>query len=201
LKAIRIGTARARDELAALAGRPVGEVNSATSEIPGTDVLIGTEALLRRLDPSSRLAAVAFVDFDQELLAPRVRAGEEALALLAHASRLVRGRVGRVLIQTRTPDHPVVIAATRADPAQAEEGQAELRRALRLPPYAAMALVHGDAAEEWVGSLSGVEVMGPDPSGRWMVKAPDHVALCDALAAVPRPATGTLRVAVDPARI
>ena len=201
LKALRIGTGRARDELEALAGRPVGEVDSTSTELPGTDVLIGTEALLHRLDPSSRLATVAFVDFDQELLAPRVRAGEEALALLAHASRLVRGRVGRVLAQTRIPEHPVIAAAAHADPALALEGQAELRRGLRLPPYAAVALVHGDAAADWVAALAGVEVMGPDPSGRWMVKAPDHVTLCDALAAVPRPVTGTLRVAVEPARI
>lgn len=201
LKARRVGTARAREELEALAGRAVAEVNASTTDLPDRDVLIGTEALLNRLDPSSGVAAVAFVDFDQELLAPRVRSAEEALSLLARASRLVRGRVGRVVIQTRVPEHPVVAAAVRADPALAEDGQAELRRALQLPPYGALALVHGDAAADWVASLSGVQVLGPDPSGRWMVKAADHAALCDALAAVPRPATGTLRVAVDPARI
>jgi hypothetical protein len=106
-----------------------------------------------------------------------------------------------VVVQTRVPDHPVLAAASHADPGLAEEGQDELRRALRLPPYAAVALVHGDAAAAWVATLEGVEVAGPDPSGRWMVKAPDHPTLCDALAARPRPATGTLRVAVDPARI
>ena len=36
-----------------------------------------------------RADAVAFLDFDAELLAPRLRAGEEALALLARAARLV----------------------------------------------------------------------------------------------------------------
>ncbi|HET6964439.1 MAG TPA: hypothetical protein VFH58_06670 [Acidimicrobiales bacterium] len=200
LKALRIGTGRAREELEALAGRPVGQIEASTGELPSADVLIGTEALLHRLDPSSGLAAVAFVDFDQELLAPRVRAGEEALSLLALASRLVRGRTGRVLMQTRIPDHPVVLAAVRADPGLAVEGQEDMRRALRLPPFAALALVHGDAAADWVARLEGVEVLGPDPAGRWMVKAPDVAALSDALAAVPRPASGTLRVAVEPAR-
>lgn len=201
LKARRVGTARAREELEALAGRAVAEVNATTTDLPASDVLIGTEALLNRLDPSSGVAAVAFVDFDQELLAPRVRSAEEAMSLLARASRLVRGRVGRVVIQTRVPEHPVVAAAVRADPALAEDGQADLRRALQLPPYGALALVHGEAAADWVASLAAVQVIGPDPSGRWMVKAADHAALCDALAAVPRPAAGTLRVAVDPARI
>jgi len=32
---------------------------------------------------------------------------------------------------------------------------------------------------------------------RWVVRAPDHRMLCDALAAVPRPA-GRLRIEVDP---
>jgi primosomal protein N' (replication factor Y) len=201
LKGVRIGTARAREELEQLAGRPVGEVSSATRGRPDGDVLVGTEALLHRLDPRSGVTVVAFVDFDQELLAPRIRATDEALGLLALASRLVRGRAGRVVIQTRLPGHPVVRAAVHADPDRAGEGQDELRRALRLPPYAAVALVHGDAAREWVALLAGVEVLGPDPAGRWMVKAPDHRVLCDALAAVPRPAAGTLRVAVDPPRL
>jgi len=205
-KALRLGTARAREELERLADRPVGEVTAATATLPGDDVLIGTEALLHRLDPASGLAAVAFVDFDQELLAPRVRAADEALSLLALASRLVRGRTGRVLVQTRAPDHAVLRAAVQADPVIALEGQAELRRALRLPPYAAVAVVHGDAAATWVGAVGAaaggaIEVIGPDPAGRWMLKAADEAILCDALATVPRPAQGTLRVAVDPARL
>ena len=35
---------------------------------------------------------VAFLDFDQELLAPRYRAGEEAMSLLIQAARLVGER-------------------------------------------------------------------------------------------------------------
>jgi primosomal protein N' (replication factor Y) len=199
LKALRIGTARAREDLERLAGRPVGEVNATTRELPTTEVLVGTEAVLRRLDPSSGVNAVAFLDFDQELLAPRIRAGSEALALLALASRLVRGRSGRTLVQTRVPDHPVLLAAMRADPSLAEE--VELRRSLSFPPFGAVALVHGSAAASYVAQLAPpVQVLGPDHD-RWLVKAPDQATLSDALAAVARPATGTLRVAVDPARL
>jgi hypothetical protein len=43
-----------------------------------------------------------------------------------------------------------------------------------------------------------IDVLGPD-GGRWLIRAPDHRALCDALAAVPRPA-GRLRIEVDPLR-
>ncbi|HUE58668.1 MAG TPA: hypothetical protein VMO88_03725, partial [Acidimicrobiales bacterium] len=116
LRRLRIGVTRAREELEVLAGRPVGEVTASTAELPGADVLMGTEALLRRLSPADGFGAVAFVDFDQELLAPRVRAGSEALGLLAMASRLVGGRAGRVLVQTRVPDHPAVRSALLAEP-------------------------------------------------------------------------------------
>jgi primosomal protein N' (replication factor Y) len=44
-----------------------------------------------------------------------------------------------------------------------------------------------------------VELLGPS-DGRWLVRAPDHQTLCDALAATPRP-PGRLRLAVDPLRI
>ncbi len=201
LKALRLGVTRAREELETLAGRPVGEVTASSTVLADDEVVIGTEAVLRRFDPASGLGAIAFVDFDQELLAPRLRATDEALGLLALASRLVRGRAGRIVVQTRLPEHPALIAASTGDPARATEGQEDLRRALWMPPFAAVAQVHGAAAAEWVARLAGVEVLGPDPSGRWMVKAGDAATLCDALAAVPRPLTGTLRVAVEPGRL
>jgi primosomal protein N' (replication factor Y) (superfamily II helicase) len=205
-KALRIGVDRARDEIETLAGRPVGEVTASSTTLPADEVVIGTEAVLRRFDPGSGLSAIAFVDFDQELLTPRLRATDEALALLALAARLVRGRAGRVLVQTRLPAHPAVQAALAGDPGLALEGQDDLRRSLRMPPYAAVARIHGEAAAEWVAQVAreavdGLEVLGPDPAGRWMVKAGDYRALGDALAAIPRPAAGTLRVAVDPGRL
>jgi hypothetical protein len=76
---------------------------------------------------------------------------------------------------------------------------------LRLPPATAIALVSGEGAPDLAGRLRqagrerGVEVQGPDGAGRFMVRGPDHDALCDALAATPRP-TGRVRVEVDPRR-
>jgi primosomal protein N' (replication factor Y) len=199
LRMLRVGVARAREELEALSGRPVGEVTATTRQLPEQDVLVGTEAVLHRLAPADRVDAVAFVDFDQELLAPRVSAGEESLGLLAHAARLVRGRTGRVLVQTRLPEHPAVRAALLADPDILAAEERETRNALRLPPVTAVAVVSGPAAGAYVESLRPrLEVLGPDGE-EWLVKAPDARTLADALAAVPRPA-GRLRVAVSPAR-
>jgi primosomal protein N' (replication factor Y) (superfamily II helicase) len=199
LKSLRVGVSRAREELELLVGQPVGEVTAETDLLPDTPILVGTEAVLRRVD---RADAVAFLDFDQELLAPRYRAAEEAMSLLAVAARLVGGRTrsGRVMVQTRVPQHPVIAAALTADPARLAAGEIILRQALALPPATAVAVVSGPAAEEFLTGLRGVEVLGPD-RGRWLVKAGSHRLLSDALAAVPRPVGVRLRVEVDPLRL
>ena len=190
---------RAREELEALAGEPVGEITASSGDDPTAGRLhIGTEAALHRLSSAD---AVAFLDFDQELLAPRYRAAEQALALLARAARLVRRRAGhgRLLVQTRVPDHPVLVTAASADPDRLVSSEAPLRRALALPPTTAMALVSGAAAPAFLdllGSPPGVQVLGPS-DGAWRLTAADHTTLCDALAAVERP-PGRLRIEVDP---
>ncbi|MHB8594063.1 MAG: primosomal protein N' family DNA-binding protein, partial [Acidimicrobiales bacterium] len=124
LKALRVGVSRVREELEALACTPVAEVSGTGGRVPIADaaVVVGTEAVLHRVP---RADAVAFLDFDAELLAGRFLAGEQALALVARAARLVApaaagtpadGAGGRVLIQTRQPRHDVVLAAVSADP-------------------------------------------------------------------------------------
>jgi primosomal protein N' (replication factor Y) (superfamily II helicase) len=200
LKVVRAGVTRVREELERLAGRPVGEVTGDSSAVDALSapVVVGTEAVLHR---AGRADAVVFLDFDQELLAPRYRAAEEAMGLLARAARLVGGRAGggRILVQTRMPGHETIEAAVHADPSLFAVVESARRAALRFPPEAALALVSGAGADDFVGTLRNeVDVMGP-ADGRWLVRAPDHQVLCDALAAAPRPA-GRLRVAVDPLR-
>jgi primosomal protein N' (replication factor Y) (superfamily II helicase) len=50
-----------------------------------------------------------------------------------------------------------------------------------------------------LGRPAGIDVLGPS-DGRWLLRAPNHAALCAALAATARPA-GRLRVEVDPLRV
>lgn len=197
LKTVRIGVSRAREELEALANEPVGEVTSDGDEVPDTRILVGTEAVLRRVD---RADTVAFIELDQELLAPRYRAAEQAMALLARAGRLLGGRTGRLLLQTRVPRHEVVDAVLHADPGRLVESEQERRRLLRFPPTTALAAISGEAASAYVEGVSaGVERLGPH-DGRWLLRAPDHRTLCDALATAPRP-PGRLRIEVDPLRV
>ena len=201
-KNLRAGIARAREELEALAGEPVVEVSAKTAgeELPPARVYVGTEAVLHQVPDA---AVVAFLDLDQELLAPRYRAAEQAMALLARAARLLGGRSdgGRLVLQTRLPQHEVVAAALHADPGRVATADRARRRALANPPFSASATVSGAAAEAYVEALGtppGVDVLGPR-DGEWLLRAPDHRTLCDALAATPRP-PGRLRLAVDPLR-
>jgi primosomal protein N' (replication factor Y) len=215
VRALRLGVTRLAEDLQALAGVPVAEVWGPAR--PGQDddavrraaVVVGTEAALHR---AGHADVVVFLEFDAELLAPRFRAGEQALGLLARAARLVAGAAGgrrgerapgRVVVQTRQPRHPVLEAAVAADPGVLAGAEMELRTALDLPPCSALAVVSGVAADAYgtalrEGAPAGVQVTGP-VDGTWSVRAPDHAALCDLLAAVPRPA-GRLRVEVDPVR-
>jgi primosomal protein N' (replication factor Y) len=214
LRTLRVGVSRVREELEALAGGPVAEV-SAQDHVTSIEesVVVGTEAVLHRVE---RADAVAFLDFDAELLAPRLRAGEQALALLARAASVVAGTgrdpttatraPGRVVVQTRQPQHPALVAAVSADPGILADVEAPLRAELRLPPMTAQALVSGPAAELYgpalseaaLGAGTRIEVLGPT-DGVWSVVAPDHASLSNLLADVPRP-SGRLRVEVDPVR-
>src|SRR5690606_28835789 len=137
-------------------------------------------------------------------LAPRYRAAEQALGLVVRAARLVGGRAGggRLVLQTRVPRHEVVLAALHADPTRVADAERERRELLRFPPAAALAEVSGAAAPASVAALGrppGVDVLGP-ADGRWLLRAPDHATLCDALAGLPRP-PGRLRLVVDPLRV
>ena len=200
-KARRLGVTRAREDLERLSGAAVAEVTGESGPLPDVPVLVGTEAVLHRAE---RADAVAFLDLDGELLAPRYRAAEDTLGLLARAARLVGGRDGggRLLVQTRLPQHEVVQSVLHADPSRFTAAESARRTDLAFPPFAALAEVKGVNADAYVSPLRGrpdVEVLGP-ADGAYLLRAPDHPTLCDALATLTRP-PGRLRVAVDPRRI
>ncbi len=201
MRNLRAGVKRVREELEALIRSPVAEVTgSGCAGPPTARVVVGTEAVLHMGRPFD---TVAFLEFDQELLAPRFRAREQAMALVARAGRVAGPRAagGRILLQTRLPDHPVVQAALRADPSLLARSERDRRQELGFPPYGAMAAVSGPAAGEYMarlGSPPGVRVAA-HPDGEYFLRAPDYDTLCDALASVERPG-GRFRIDVDPVR-
>ena len=217
LRHLRIGVTRAREELETLLREPVGEVTGATRDrkISDARVLIGTEAILHQVD---RASVVAFLEFDQELSAPRYRSAEQALSLLVRAGRIVGGRrdrdsaaVGRVVVQTRMPSHEVLEAAAAADPAALTEGERARRDLLSLPPLTTIAVVGGPAAPAFIEAVRAAAVT-PDAEppvdlridsgaeGQWIMRSTERRALLDLLARVERP-PGRLRLQIDPMRL
>lgn len=205
LKRLRLGVSRAREELEALAREPVAEVTSdqKSDQIPGARILIGTEALLHRVNQAE---AVVFLDFDQELLAPRYRAAEQAMGLIVRAARLTGSREatprGQLLVQTRSPQHRVLRAALEANPDRLARGEAEIRREAGLPPFGALAEVSGAGAEVFLDPLRGrsdLVVMGPRADGKYLLRAGDPALLADILGDAVRPKE-RVRLVVDPPR-
>ncbi|PIE33958.1 MAG: hypothetical protein CSA55_01450 [Ilumatobacter coccineus] len=196
---LRPGVTRLREEIEAAAGRPAVLVTAKGPQCPPVaGVYVGTEAALHRVPAAS---TVAFLDIDREILAPRYRAGEQAMALIVRAARLVGPgyRGGKILLQTFVPDHDVIRAAAAADPGVMVGPDRERRQMLGLPPFGAYAEVSGAGSEEFVASLSGdVRIGGSE--GRYLIRCDDWMTLGQVLRDGVRPSGSRLRVAVDPPR-
>jgi primosomal protein N' (replication factor Y) (superfamily II helicase) len=123
----------ARDTLAAV---HAGEV----------DVLVGTQMIAKGHD-FRRVALVAVLNADAQLVAPDFRAPERLFAVLMQ----VAGRAGRagqkstVLVQTRFPRHPLFAALARQDFTAFAAPQLAERKAARMPPYVSQALLCAEA--------------------------------------------------------
>ena len=140
---------------------------------------------------------VAFLEFDSEMLAPRFRAAEQALALIVRAGRLAP----EVMIQTFSPGHDVIVAAATGDPAHILDGERTRRQMLGLPPFGALAVVSGAGATDLVDQLPDAVQVGGDGTDRYLDRAADWTTLGTALEEAERPPGSRIRVEVDPARI
>jgi primosomal protein N' (replication factor Y) (superfamily II helicase) len=195
---LRPGVTRLREEIEAAAARRVVQVTAADPLPPPTGaptVFVGTEAVLHRIAVAD---VVVFLEFDSELLAPRFRAAEQALALIVRAGRIAP----EVMVQTFSPDHEVLAAVRAGDPSLILDGEQARRRLLGLPPFGALAVVTGEGASEvaaQVRDCPGIEVGGD--ADRLLVRAPGWTALGEALNAAERPPGTRIRVEVDPARL
>lgn len=192
---LRPGVTRLREELEAASARTVVSITGADADPPArAGVYVGTEAALHRIRSAD---VVAFLEFDSELLAPRFRAGEHALALIVRAGRIAP----EVLVQTFAPDHEVIGAAAAGDPSTLLDGERDRRELLRFPPFGALALVSGPGADDLVAQLPAAIQVGGDGVDRHLVRATDWTTLGLALNAAVRPVGARIRIEVDPARI
>ena len=199
MKALRAGVSRVREELEALVGEAVGEVSGPrTRPVPDTRYLVGTEAVLHRVRSRPRWSP----SWTSTCICsrPGCRRGRSRSASSPGPAGLVGGRgqpgAGAVVVQTRMPDHEVLTAAAgRAIRVRSSTASWRCARSSPCRRSAPLPSCPGPGAAELAAAL-GLEgsALG---DGRWLVRAADHVTLCDRLAATARP-TGAVKVVVDP---
>lgn len=140
-----------------------------------TDILIGTQMVSKGLD-FDRVSVVGILNADSMLNYPDFRSYERAFQLMAQ----VAGRAGRknkqglVVLQTKSPDLPVIHEVMSNDYLRMYEEQIEERRLFHYPPFYRLVYVYlkhrkedvlGLAAELMAGYLRtglGDRVLGPD---------------------------------------
>ncbi len=106
------------------------------------DMLVGTQMISKGHDfPNVTLVGV--ISVDNILALPDFRASEKAFQLLTQvAGRSGRGeKKGHVLIQTFHPEHYAIQYASRQNYEEFYHKEAEFRRKLSYPPFAALACV------------------------------------------------------------
>ncbi len=103
------------------------------------DILVGTQMIAKGLDfPNVTLVGV--INADTALHFPDFRASERTFQLVTQvAGRTGRGeRGGHVLVQTFSPDHPAIVAATRHDYRMFAAHELPVRAEYGYPPYSSL---------------------------------------------------------------
>ena len=113
------------------------------------DILVGTQMLTKGLDIAG-VTLVGVVSADGLLHRSDYRAAERAFQTLTQvAGRAGRGdEPGKVIIQTYSPEHPVIRAVKHHDYASFSTTELEQREALSYPPYGSLILIRLSSVEE-----------------------------------------------------
>jgi len=162
LEPIGVGTERVQDALTQVfTGKVVARLDRDTAASEGVeevlgrlrrreiDILVGTQMVTKGHDiPGVTLVGVILAD--QSLAFPDFRASERTFQLLSQvAGRAGRGEhPGRVLLQTFQPRHEAIVAATHHDYEGFYRRELAVRNELGYPPFARLAAIRVDAADE-----------------------------------------------------
>lgn len=140
-----------------------------------TDILVGTQMVTKGLD-FGNVKIVGILNADTVLNFPDFRSNEKGFNTLEQ----VAGRAGRrkekgtVIIQTNTPENPILNYVKRHDYLAYYEAEIEERKALNYPPFSRIIMVYiknreeavAEAAAEMLGAMLrdifGERVLGPD---------------------------------------
>ena len=140
-----------------------------------TNVLIGTQMVTKGLD-FDKVSVVGILNADAMLNYPDFRAYEQAFMMMAQVSGRAgrKGKRGLVLLQTASPELPVVGQVVRNDYQAFYADLLEERRLFRYPPFFRLVYVYLKHAKEQVAETAGIElgsrlrqlfgdrVLGPD---------------------------------------
>lgn len=171
----------ARMDLDTTRTRTAYETIIADFEAGKTDMLIGTQMVSKGLD-FDRVSVVGILNADSLLNYPDFRSYERAYQLMAQ----VAGRAGRknrqglVILQTKSPDLPLIHEVVTNNYRQMYEEQLEERRLFNYPPFDRLVYVYlkhrkEEVAEQaaavlagWLRAGLGDRILGPDkpPVGR-----------------------------------
>ena len=132
------------------------------------DILIATQAAAKGHD-FPNLTLVGVIDADLGLRGGDLRAAERTFQLLTQVSGRAgrRERPGRALVQTWSPDHPVMQALAVGDRDAFAEIELAERRAAGLPPFTRLAAVilSGPDASALEGFCQTMAIAAPNAEG------------------------------------
>ncbi len=168
------GVKTARLDLDSTRSKKSYEKIIAAFESGETKILIGTQMVTKGLD-FGNVHLVGILNADNMLNFPDFRAFERSFQLMAQVSgRAGRTRAGKVIIQTSTPEHPVIKQVLDNNYLQLYQTELAERKKYRYPPfYRIVKLVvrHKDynvlnkaapALANMLRTVPGIIVLGPD---------------------------------------
>ena len=149
-----------------------------------TNLLIGTQMISKGLD-FDKVSVVGILNADTMLNYPDFRAYEQAFMMMAQVSGRAgrKGKRGLVILQTKSPDLPLISQVVRHDYAGFYRSLIAERQQFRYPPYYRLVYVYLKHRQNAVVEAAGVEmgarlrqlfsgrVLGPDKPGIAKVKS------------------------------
>jgi primosomal protein N' (replication factor Y) len=149
-----------------------------------TNLLIGTQMISKGLD-FDKVSVVGILNADTMLNYPDFRAYEHAFMMMAQVSGRAgrKGRRGLVILQTKSPDLPLVHQVVRNDYAAFYRSLIAERQQFHYPPYYRLVYVYLKHRQDAVVEAAGLEmgrllrqwfsgrVLGPDKPGISKVKS------------------------------
>ena len=149
-----------------------------------TNLLIGTQMVSKGLD-FDKVSVVGILNADTMLNYPDFRAYEQAYMMMAQVSGRAgrKGKRGLVILQTKSPDLPLISQVVRNDYAAFYRSMIAERQQFHYPPYYRLIYVYLKHRQDAIVAAAGMEmgarlrqwfsgrVLGPDKPGIAKVKS------------------------------